>query len=73
LDDDVGEFRDVTNHLGVTSLLASLLGELIPDLEPVTVVLVNALTTDLELNVGDEIVANPVEPAELGTRTVLGL
>ena len=70
--DDVGELGDVTNHLGVTGLLAGLLGELVPDLEPVTVVLVNALTTDLKLNGADKVVANPVEPAELSTRTVSG-
>ena len=33
---------------------------------------INALTTNFELNIGDEVVADPVEPAELGTRTVLG-
>ncbi len=68
--DDVGELGDVTNHLGVTGLLAGLLGELIPDLEPLAVVLVDALTTDLELDGLDKVVANPVEPSELGTRTV---
>jgi hypothetical protein len=70
LDDKVGEVGHVTNHLGVTSLLSRLLGELIPDVEPVTIVLVDTLTTDLELDEVDEVVANPVEPAELGTRTV---
>jgi hypothetical protein len=68
--DDVGELGDVTNHLGVTGLLAGLLGELIPDLEPVTVVLVDALTTDLELDGAHKVVTNPVEPAELSTRAV---
>lgn len=72
LDNDVGKLRDVTDHLGVTSLLAGLLGELIPDLEPVTIVLVNALTADFEFDVRNEVVANPVEPAELRTRTILG-
>ncbi len=70
--DDVGELGDVTNHLGVTGLLTGLLGELVPDVEPVTIVLVNALTTDLKLNGLDEEVTNPVEPAELGTRPVRG-
>ena len=70
LDDQVGELRNVANHLGVAGLLASLLGELVPDLEPVTIVLVDALTANFELDVRDEIVANPVEPAELGTRAV---
>jgi hypothetical protein len=73
LNDQVGELGDVTNHLGVTGLLTRLLGEFIPDVEPITVVLVNALTTDLEFNVVDQVVTNPVEPAELGTRTVRGL
>ncbi len=70
--DEVGQLRDVTHHLGVTSLLTRLLGELIPDVEPVTIVLVDTLTTDFKLNVRDEVVADPVEPAELGTRAVLG-
>jgi hypothetical protein len=70
--DDVGELGNIANHLGVTGLLTGLLGELIPDVEPVTIVLVNALTTDLKLNGLDEEVTNPVEPTELSTRTILG-
>jgi hypothetical protein len=70
LNDEVGELRNVANHLGITGLLARLLGELIPDVEPLTIVLVNALTTDLELNLANKVVANPVEPAELSTRAV---
>jgi hypothetical protein len=73
LDKGVYKLRDVTNHLGVTSLLARLLGELIPDLEPVTVVLVNALTTNLQLDGADEVVTRPVQPPELSTRAVAGL
>jgi hypothetical protein len=68
----IGQLGHVTNHLGITGLLTRLLGELVPDVEPLTIVLVNALTTNLELNLLDEVVANPVEPAELGTRTVGG-
>ena len=73
LHDQVGQVGHVAHHLGVARLLARLLGELIPDLEPVTVVLVDALAADLELHPVDEVVANPVEPAELGTRAVSGL
>ena len=72
-DEKVHELGHVTNHLCVAGLLASLLRELIPDLEPVTVVLVDALATDLELNILDKVVADPVEPAEGCTRTVSGL
>ena len=62
----VHELRNVANHLGVASLLARLLREFIPDLEPVAVVTVDALAANLELNVVDEVVADVVQPAELG-------
>jgi len=68
--EEVGELGYVAYHLGVAGLETWLLGELVPDLEPVTVVLINLLTTDLNVDVVDEVVANPVEPAELGTRAV---
>ena len=66
----VDELRDIANHLGVAGLLARRARQLIPDVEPVTVVLVDALATDLNLNVADQVVANPVEPAELGTGAI---
>ena len=72
LDEQVGELRNVTNHLSITSLETRLLGKLIPDLEPLAVVLIDTLTTDLELDIVDEVVANPVEPTELSTRAVRG-
>jgi hypothetical protein len=72
LDEEVGELGHVANHLGVAGLEARLLGELIPDLEPLAIVLVDALAANLELNVVDEVVAGPVEPAELSTRAVRG-
>jgi len=73
LHNQVRQLGHVTHHLGVTGLLARLLRELVPDVQPVTVVLINALTTDLELHVGDEVVANPVEPAEHSARAIAGL
>ena len=68
--DQVGQLRDVADHLGIASLLAGLLGELVPDVHPITIVLVNALATDLNLNVVNEVVTDPVQPTELGTRAV---
>ena len=47
----VHELRNVAYHLRIAGLLASLLREFIPDLEPVTVVTVDALAADLELNI----------------------
>ena len=70
LDEEVREDGHVANHLRVAGLLASLLRELVPDVHPVAVVLVNALATNLNLNRLDKIVSNPVEPAELGARAV---
>ena len=73
LGEQVHKLGNVANHLGIAGLLAGLLGELIPHVEPVTVVLVDLLAANLELNVVDEVVTDPVEPAELGTRAVSGL
>jgi len=70
--DQVGELGDVAHHLGVAGLLARLLRELVPDVEPVAIVLVDALAADLELDVGDKVLANPVEPAELAAAAVRG-
>lgn len=70
LDEEVRELGDVANHLGVAALLARLLRELVPDVEPLAIVLVNALAADVKLNGLDEVVADPVEPAELRTRTI---
>ena len=72
LDEEVRELGHVANHLGVAGLLASLLRELVPDVEPVAIVLVDALATDLDLDGLDKVVSNPVEPAELSTRAVRG-
>ena len=47
----VHELRNVANHLRIAGLLARLLREFIPDLEPVTVVTVDALAADLKLNI----------------------
>jgi len=70
LEDKVRELGNVANHLGIARLLAGLLRELIPDVEPVAIVLVDALATDLDLNGLDKVVADPVEPAERGARAV---
>jgi len=73
LEEGVDKLGYIANHLGITGLLASLLGKLIPYVEPVAILLVNALATDLKLNGLDKIVTRPVEPAELGARAVRGL
>ena len=68
--EEVRELGDVAHHLRVAGLLASLLRKLIPDVQPLAIVLVNALAADLEFNPVNKVVTNPVEPAELGARAV---
>ena len=66
----VGELRDVADHLSITSLLSRFLGEFVPNVEPVTIVLVDTLSTDFDFNVVDQVVTNPVQPTELSTRAI---
>jgi len=59
-----GQLGDVSNHVGVTQLVTRGLGQLVPDVEPVTVVFVDTLTTDFDLNVLHQDVTQPVQPTE---------
>ena len=59
---DVSELGGVADHLVVTTLLLSGLSELVPDVHPVTVLAVNALATDFNLNLRDELLTGEVEP-----------
>ena len=61
---DGGEVGGVANHVGVTDLVTGGLGELVPDVEPVAVVLVDPLAADLDLDGLQEDVTDPVEPPE---------
>jgi len=51
---------------------ASLRGELRPDLHPIAILAINALTTNLNLNLLDEAVADVVQPAEALGRASIG-
>lgn len=62
------ERERVTNHALVASLEARGKREFVEDFEPVTIVEVNTLTTDLEFNRVDEEVTERVDPAERSTR-----
>jgi hypothetical protein len=68
---DVGELSGVTNHLVVTTLLLGGHGKLIPDVHPVTILTVNALTTNLNLDLGNKLLAREIQPTGmLGLRSV---
>jgi hypothetical protein len=71
---DVGELGGVSNHLEVPTLLLGGERNLVPDVHPVSVLAINALSADLNLNLGDELLADEVHPAgidALGARRVL--
>ncbi len=59
---DVGELGGVSDHLEVSALLLGGHGELVPDVHPITVLAINALASNLDLNLGDELLTDVVEP-----------
>ena len=66
----VDKLRDVANHASVSALLARRKRELVPDVHPVAVLLINLLATNLQLDLLDKVVAGPVEPAEVAIAEV---
>jgi hypothetical protein len=65
---DVGKLSGVTNHLEVSTLLFGGKSKLVPDVHPVTVLTVNSLTTNLNLNLGDKLFSGEIEPAGTAAR-----
>ena len=59
---DKGQLSSVSDHLEVTALLLGRHGKLVPDVHPVTVLAINALATDLNLNLRDELLTGEVKP-----------
>jgi hypothetical protein len=62
---DIGELGGVADHLVVTTLLGRRHGKLVPDVHPVAVVAVDALATNLDLNLGDELLTREIKPASV--------
>jgi hypothetical protein len=52
----------VTNHLEVTSLLFRSHSKLVPDVHPVTILSVNSLASNLDLNLGNKLFSREVQP-----------
>jgi hypothetical protein len=59
---DEGKLGGVSNHLEVSSLLFRSHGELVPDVHPVTVLAVDALSTNLYLNLSNDLLTREVQP-----------
>jgi len=64
---DVGKLGGLADHLVVAALSLSGEGKLVPDVHPVTILAVNALATDLDLNHVDQLLAGVIEPASEGS------
>jgi hypothetical protein len=54
----------VSNHVIITGFKTRGDGELVPDGEPIAILFVNSLTSDLDFNRLDEEVANEIDPSE---------
>lgn len=65
--DGLNKTSYIADHGSITFLVTSRLRKFIPDVEPVTVVAVNALATDFNFNLSDHNVAEPVKPTELSS------
>lgn len=59
---DVSELSRVANHGVVTLHQARRHGELVPDVHPVAVVAINALATNLDLHLRDELLTGVIKP-----------
>ena len=64
---DVRKMGSVTNHLPVATALLVGHGKLVPDVHPVAILTINALATNLDLNLGNDLLANEAEPTSPDT------
>jgi hypothetical protein len=58
----IDKLGGVTNHLVVSTGLLGAQGKLSPDVHPVAILAVDALTTNLELHLGDKLVTGEIKP-----------
>jgi hypothetical protein len=68
----VSKLNSLSNHLVVTTLLLRSERKLVPDVHPVTVLAIDALTTDLDLNHTDELLTGVVEPTGVSLLAISG-
>jgi hypothetical protein len=57
---DEGKLGGVTNHLEVATLLLRSHGELVPDVHPITILTIDALATNFNLNLSDDLLAGEI-------------
>jgi len=66
---DKGEFGGVSDHAVVAADLVNGQSEVVPDVHPVTVLAINALTTDFDFNLRNELFAGEVKPTGVNCGT----
>jgi hypothetical protein len=66
---DEGQLGSVSNHLEVTALLLGGHGKLVPDVHPIAELAVDALATDLNLNLRDQLLTGEVKPTGINVAT----
>jgi hypothetical protein len=64
---DESKLSGVADHSIVTSLLINGKSKVVPDVHPVTILAINALTTDLNLNLRNQLLTREVEPTGINT------
>ena len=69
---DEGKLGGVTDHLEITTLLLGGHCELVPDVHPVTILTINSLTTNLDLNLSNELLAGEIQPTGIDTGVFAG-
>jgi hypothetical protein len=67
---DEGKLGNITNHLKVSTLLLGSHGKLVPDVHPVTILAVNALASNLDLNLSDKLLSRVVQPTGIDTSSL---
>jgi hypothetical protein len=70
---DEGKLGGVANHSIVAILLVEGKSKVVPDVHPVTILAVNALTTDLNLNLRNQLLTGEIEPTGINTVLVTAL
>jgi hypothetical protein len=64
---DIGKLSGVANHLVISSLLLRRHSELIPDVHPVTILTVNSLASNLNFDLGKQLLTGVIQPTGINT------
>jgi hypothetical protein len=70
---DEGKLGGVANHSVVTVTLVVGESKVVPDVHPVTILAINALTTDLNLNLRNQLLTGEIKPTGINTVLVSAL